>query len=169
MSAGCVVWFTGLPSSGKSTLAKRVQARLSSLGLPVAMLDGDEVRASLVPPPGYDDADRAAFYETLGRLAALLAKQGLVVLVPATAHLCAYRAAARERAPRFIEVHVATPLAECRRRDEKGLYATAATRQAMPLPGVGADYEVPAAPEVRATGGHDEVAANAVLKMLGID
>ena len=163
MSGGCVVWFTGLPSSGKSTLAALVEERLVALGVPAALLDGDEVRSALVPPPGYDDAGRAAFYETLSRLAALLAKQGLVVLVPATAHLRAFRAAARARAPRFIEVYVATPLDECRRRDAKGLYAAAAASPATPLPGAGADYEVPATPDVCARGGLDEAAARAVV------
>ena len=88
---GVVVWLTGLPSSGKSTLARRVAATLRAAGRAVALLDGDEVRACLVPSPGYDDAGRGAFYATLARLAALLAHQGLVVLVPATAHRAEYR------------------------------------------------------------------------------
>ncbi len=137
---GVVVWLTGLPSSGKSFLAQRTAALLGH----GVVLDGDAVRASLVPAPGYDEAGRDAFYETLGRLAATLARQGQVVLVPATAHLRRYREAARALAPRFVEVFVDTPLEECRRRDAKGLYAASPTG----LPGVGADYEAPGAADL---------------------
>ncbi len=151
---GCVVWFTGLPSSGKSTLARRVKERLAGHA-PVALLDGDEIRAALVPSPGYDDAGRASFYATLGRLAALLATQGLVVLVAATANRRAFRDDARARVPRFIEVHVATPVEECRRRDAKGLYSAAVGG----LPGATVEFEAPRSPEVVATGGNDERAA----------
>lgn len=141
--SGVVAWFTGLPSSGKSTLAQAVAALLRP-AVPVAVLDGDEVRAALRPTPGYDDASRDAFYETLARLAALLARQGLAVLVPATANRRRFRERARHLAPAFLEVFVDTPLEECRRRDPKGLYASG-----LPLvPGSGAAYEAPEAPEV---------------------
>ncbi|MBL8924368.1 MAG: adenylyl-sulfate kinase [Myxococcaceae bacterium] len=138
--AGVVVWFTGLPSSGKSTLARATRAALG----PVAsvVLDGDEVRASLAPPPGFDDASRNDFYETLARLAATLAKQGLVVLVAATAHRREYRERARALSPRFVEVFVDTPAEECRRRDAKGLYAA----QPPNLPGIGTAFEAPVRP-----------------------
>ncbi len=139
---GVVVWLTGIPSSGKTTLAKKVAALLGPGGC--ALLDGDEVRASLVPTPGYDEAGRDAFYRTLGQLAATLARQGQVVLVAATANRQRYRDEARALAPRFVEVFVDTPLATCRARDAKGLYRAGAAG----LPGAGADYEVPRAPEL---------------------
>ena len=149
MKDGAVVWLTGLPGSGKSTLAARLAARLRAEGTVAAMLDGDEVRDVLVPRPGHDEAARDAFYRSLAGLAGLLARQGLIVLVPATAHRRSWRALARATAPRFVEVHVATPLDECRRRDPKGLYARA---DALPhLPGVGVAYEPPESPDVVAT------------------
>lgn len=160
---GTVVWMTGLPGSGKSTLANRVGAELRAAGAPSVVLDGDEVRAALVPRPGYDDAGREAFYATLAALAALLARQGLVVLVPATAHRRAWRDAARAQAPRYLEVHVATPLEECRRRDPKGLYAAAASGAARHLPGLDTAYEPPLHPDVVASGGDDARARAAIL------
>lgn len=138
--SGVVVWFTGLPSSGKSTLARKVAARLDR---PV-LLDGDEVRACLRPEVGYSDVERDAFYESLARLAALIASQDHVVLVPATANLNFFRLRARALAPRFVEVFVDTPLDECRRRDAKGLYA----RGEAQLPGTGVVFEVPTSPDV---------------------
>jgi adenylylsulfate kinase len=145
---GVVVWFTGLPSAGKSTLAEKVRAALRAEGRMAVRLDGDEVRGSLVPTPGHWPSERDAFYETLARLAALLARQGVVVLVAATAHRRAHRERARQLAPRFVEVYLATPLAECERRDAKGLYALARAGKAPLLPGVGIAYEVPERAEV---------------------
>src|SRR5262245_34057334 len=101
---GVVVWFTGLPASGKSTLARAVRKALRARAQDAVLLDGDQVRASLVPAPGYDEVGRGDFYESLARLAALLARQGLVVLVPATAHRAIFRQRARLLAPRFVEV-----------------------------------------------------------------
>lgn len=164
--SGVVVWLTGLPSSGKSTLARRVQGRLLAGSVACCVLDGDEVRASLVPAPGYDPGSRDAFYATLARLAALLARQGLVVIVPATAHRRAYRDDARALAPRFVEVLVDVPEIECARRDAKGLYAAATRGEAPDLPGSGAVYEPPLHPDIVARGGDDEPAAEAILRRL---
>ena len=147
---GTIVWLTGLPSSGKSTLAARVADALRVRGHDaVVVLDGDALRAAIVPAHGYDDASRADFYETLARVAAMLAAQGLDILVPATAHRRAYRARARALAPAgFVEVFVDTTPERCRERDAKGLYAQAAAGEgAAMLPGIGADYEAPEAPE----------------------
>ncbi len=161
MSAGAVMWFTGLPSSGKSTLARRVQRALSRQGVRAVLLDGDEVRSALFPSLGYSARARGRFYRALAELAALLSAQGHVVLVPATANRRVYRARARARAPRFLEVHVDTPLDECARRDAKGLYASRAR-----LPGRGAAYEPPRAPEVVARGGASREAVRACLSAL---
>ncbi|HEY3497194.1 MAG TPA: adenylyl-sulfate kinase [Polyangiaceae bacterium] len=98
MSHGVVVWITGLPSSGKSTFAEKTRDALAGSAIPACLLDGDAVRASLVPTPGYSPEERASFYETLARLAALIARQGFVVLVPATAH----RRTFRDLAERFV-------------------------------------------------------------------
>ena len=146
--AGVVIWFTGLPASGKSTIARRVAAYLRGRGASVIVLDGDEVRASMRPAPGYDDDARDAFYETLARLAALCASQDLVTLVPATANRRAYRERGRQLGARFVEVFVDTPLEECVRRDPKGLYAQAERDRSLPLPGAGMTYEPPEHPDI---------------------
>jgi adenylylsulfate kinase len=148
VSGGLVAWLTGLPGSGKSTLARAAQAELARDGVAACVLDGDEVRAALRPAPGYDETSRADFYATLAGLAALLAAQGLVVLVAATANLRAYRVEARRLAPRFVEVHVACDGATCAARDPKGLYRLARAGQIGSLPGAGAEYEPPVSPEL---------------------
>jgi adenylylsulfate kinase len=145
---GFVLWFTGLPSSGKSTLARAVASELRALDMPTILLDGDEVRAALRPSPAYDEASRDAFYETLTNLAALACAQGLVVLVAATAHKRAFRARARDTMGDryFAEVFVDTPLWLCVQRDSKGLYHASSDGMVETLPGVGAAYERPEAP-----------------------
>jgi adenylylsulfate kinase len=163
---GTVIFVSGLPSSGKSTFAERARARLAARGVAACLLDGDEVRGALVPPPGYDPEGRDRFYDTLGRLAALLARQGLVVLVAATAHRRAFRERARAQAERFLEVHVATPAAECARRDAKGLYAAQRAGAVSDLPGADLAYEPPADPAVVARGGQDEAALARLISLL---
>jgi adenylylsulfate kinase len=163
---GVVVWLTGLPSSGKSTLARAVRDRLLGQGTSPCILDGDVLRAIIAPTLGYSEEERSQFYATLARLAAELAQQGLVVLVPATAHLKEYRQMARQLAPRFIEVWVTTPLRECQARDPKGLYA-AATAAGL-LPGVNVRYEEPDHAELLANGGEDLEAIERMLDLIAI-
>jgi adenylylsulfate kinase len=160
--AGAVVWVTGLPASGKSTLAVAIAARLRSAGAMPIVLDGDEVREAIVPRHGYDPDGRDAFYRTLGELAALIARQGAIAIVPATAHHRRWREHARCRAPRFVEVWVATPIEECRRRDPKGLYARLGAGGGLPG-SAGTEYEPPLHPEVIARGGDDGTAIAAVV------
>jgi adenylylsulfate kinase len=164
MKQGVVVWFTGLPSAGKSLLARAVFATLKAREAPVCLLDGDEVRKALDPGLGYSAAERASFYETLARLAALLAAQGLLVLVPATAHRRAFRERARELAPAYLEVWVDTPLEECVRRDTKGLYQAQASGHASEVPGGDTEYEPPLAANLVAHGGMDAEAVTALLE-----
>lgn len=166
MSGGAVVWVTGLPASGKSTFAARLAERLRAAGRSTVTLDGDAVRGALCPAPGYAPRERDAFYATLGGLAALVAAQGHAVLVPATAHRRAYREAARAAAPRFLEVWVRTPLAECERRDPKGIYALTRTGGAAGVPGVDVPFEEPEAPDVTAEGGRDDAALERALALL---
>ncbi len=166
MSGGAVAWLTGLPGAGKTTLAERVAARLRAAGTPCAVLDGDAVRAALGRPAGRGAAERDDFYAVLARLAALLASQGLVAVVAATANRAAHRDAARALAPRFVEVHVATPAAECARRDPRGLYAAGRAGRARDVPGLDAAYEPPAAPDVVASGGEDASAAERIVALL---
>jgi adenylylsulfate kinase len=160
--AGFVLWLTGLPSSGKSTLARAVRERLVARGADGSaslVLDGDEVRAALRPNPGYDRTARDDFYHSLSNLAALCAEQGLVVLVPATANLRAFRARARARCgDRFAELFVDTPVDECATRDSKGLYRSSAAGAVSSLPGAGATYERPEAPELVVRPGEPDAA-----------
>lgn len=166
MTKGAVVWITGLPSAGKSTFAEHALAALRERAVPACVLDGDAVRASLVPAPGYDETGRRDFYESLARLAATLARQELVVLVPATAHRRAFRERARELAPRYLEVLVDTPLAECAARDTKGLYARSQSGEVTRVPGAGEEYERPTSPDIVAAGGAEPAALAALLGRL---
>jgi len=163
---GCVVWITGLPASGKTTLANAVAAAIRRSGAAALVLDGDEVRAAMHPPLGYGDEDRDQFYRTLSELAALAASQGLIVLVAATANRRVHRDWARELAPAFVEVLVDVPAEECARRDQKGLYAMAREGRAPTLPGPGAKYEPPRKPDVVARGGQDPQAVEAVIRAI---
>lgn len=168
---GAIVWFTGLPASGKTTLARRAQARLTAAGQPAVLLDSDELR-DVLDAHSYAPGDRDRFYRALAALAALLARQGVVALVAATAPRREDRDRARGelgRGPapgRFVEVWVNTPLAACEVRDPKGLYAQARRGEAGQLPGVGVAYEPPVSPEVTADGGFDDAAIAAIARRL---
>jgi adenylylsulfate kinase len=156
-----VVWFTGLSGSGKTTLAERVRVRMG--GRPV-LLDSDAVRVAL----GWDSyaaTDRDAFYRALAHLAALVARQGHVVLVAATAPRRIHRELARALADRFVEVWVNTPLAECEARDVKGLYARARRGELTALPGVNVAFEEPIIPDVVAYGGNDDAALATIVRL----
>jgi adenylylsulfate kinase len=161
---GIVVWLTGLPQSGKSTLARRVRDRIAPR-CSCVLLDSDDVRAA-IGATHYGLGERDAFYRMLAGLAGLLAREGHVVLVAATAPRRDYRAAARAAAPDYAEVWVTTPLAVCEARDTKGLYARARRGDAPDLPGLGAEYEWPLAPDVVADGGLDEAAAEAIERRI---
>ena len=140
-------------TSGESTLAREVATELAARGIHAVTLDSDKVRDAL-PPLGYDAASREAFYTALAKLAALLAQQGHVVLVPATAHRRAFRDAARKLAPAFVEIYVDTPLDECKRRDPKGIYAAGGSD----VPGIGVPFEPPPAPDFVSASGAATIA-----------
>ncbi len=160
---GVVVWMTGKPSSGKSTLAQSVRERLVELGTPSCVLDGDEVRSAFVPRHGYDPKSRDEYYSTLANLAAVLSRQGLVVVVPATAHLRVFRERARRVAPAYIEVYVEASQEEVEARDAKGLYRAVREGRAGGVPGADLGYEVPSDPEIVAHGGRDPEALERTL------
>jgi adenylylsulfate kinase len=165
--SGVVVWLTGLPASGKSSLSHRVAARLRGAGACVVEFDGDELRERVFTGCGYDDESRARFYEGLAQLAGLLARQRLTVLVAATAHRRAWRRRARELAPAFVEVLLDVPADVCAARDPRGLYRRARAGEVSGFPGVGATYEEPEWPDVIASGGEDEVAVEAIVARVG--
>jgi len=164
--SGAIVWFTGLPSAGKSRMAGRVQARLRRERAPCCVLDGDRVRGLLHPQPGYTGPERDDFYLTLGGLALELSQQGLFVLVPATANRKLYRDRIRAQAPRFIEVWMTATLDECRLRDAKRLYAQFASGQLRGVPGEDEIYEPPEFAEVTAKGGEDDAALHRIVQFL---
>lgn len=143
-----VVWVTGLPSSGKSTLAAALVQALAARGPPPEVLESDTVRRVLTPRPAYDDAERDVFYGALAWLAARFVRHGVPVIVDATAHRRRWREAAREAVPRFLEVFVDTPVEVCRRRDPKGLWRAADAGDLTTLPGAGVPYEVPERPDM---------------------
>jgi adenylylsulfate kinase len=150
LSQGVTVWLTGLPSSGKSTIARALEKRLLDHGERVEVLDGDVVRTHLTRDLGFSPEDRDENVRRIGFVAHLLSRNGVVVLCPVIAP---YRAARDEvRAlhdvGRFIEVYVSTPLDVCSDRDVKGLYAEQRAGNISGLTGVDDPYEPPLHPEV---------------------
>lgn len=144
---GFVLWLTGLPASGKSSLARELRRLLAERGIRAVILDSDELRSVLTPRPMYTEDEREWFYGVIAYLGAWLAKSGVNVLIAATAHRRFYRDRAREQIERFAEVYVHCPLEVCRRRDRKGIYALAYAGRAPTVPGVGVAYEPPLNPE----------------------
>ncbi len=144
MDKGVVIWFTGVPASGKSTLAEGVQARLKALDLPVENLDTDEVRANLSPNLGYTEEGRDENTKRLAWFAMKMAGLGANVMIAAVAPLQKYRDRAREWNEKFVEVYVEAPLEVCQGRDPKGLYARAARGEVNDIAGMHQPYEAPA-------------------------
>jgi adenylylsulfate kinase len=151
--AGATVWLTGLSGAGKSTLANAVREHLTSNGLETEMLDGDELRRSLSADLGFSRQDRETHVRRVGFVAQLLAKHGVITLVPVIAPYACARNDVREHhdsnGTTYLEVHVATPLAECARRDPKGLYARATSGELSGMTGIDDPYELPEDPELR--------------------
>lgn len=150
---GATAWLTGLPSSGKSTIAAAVARRLRARGRRVQVLDGDELRRTVSADLGFGRADREENVRRIGTLAAALAAEGAIVVVAVIAPYAASRAAVRlshEAAGiPYLEVHVAAPLEVCVRRDVKGLYKRQAAGELVGLTGIDAPYEVPRSPDLR--------------------
>jgi adenylylsulfate kinase len=155
------VWLTGLPASGKSTVARALAAELAGKGIRAAVLESDALRREITPNASYYDAERDAFYATVSYLAGVLVSHGVPVIVDATANRRAYRDRARKAIPRFLEVHVRCPPAVCQARDPKGIYRRGADGTAQNVPGVSAPYEPPLLPEVVVDGERDDPAAAA--------
>src|SRR4051794_29149957 len=168
---GATVWFTGLPSSGKSTVAAAVEARLLAEGRAAYVLDGDNLRHGLNGDLGFSVEDRAENVRRTAEVAALMADAGVVALASLVSPRGADRAAAREVHGRagvaFLEVWVSTPLEECERRDPKGLYAKARAGEIPDFTGIGQPYEEPVSPDLEIPLGVPlEQAASQVLAAL---
>jgi adenylylsulfate kinase len=148
---GNTIWFTGLPSAGKTTIANLVFKRLLDAGNAVEVLDGDVVRTHLSKGLGFSKEDRDENIRRIGFVAGLLTRHGVTVLVSAISPYRAVRDEVREAVEAvgsFIEVHVATGVEACRARDVKGLYAKQARGELRGLTGVDDPYEAPLAPEL---------------------
>ncbi|KMO83235.1 MAG: adenylyl-sulfate kinase [Mycolicibacterium rufum] len=144
---GATIWFTGLPASGKSTIAVAVERALVDSGQVAYLLDGDNIRHGLSDDLGFSAGDRAENIRRVGHLTRLFADAGVVALASLVSPLKSDREIARAlndaaKLP-FIEVYVATPREECEKRDPKGLYARARAGELKGLTGVDAPYEPP--------------------------
>jgi adenylylsulfate kinase len=150
-ACGPIVWFTGRPASGKSSLAAALRPALEARW-PVEILDGDEVRAWLSDSLGFSRADRDRNIARIAQVACLLARNGVAVLVAAISPYAAARAQARalvaSQAIPFFEVFVSVPLAVAAQRDPKGMYQQAQAGQIANFTGLSDPYEEPEHPDL---------------------
>ncbi|GAB4362916.1 MAG: adenylyl-sulfate kinase [Deltaproteobacteria bacterium] len=150
------VWITGLPASGKSTLAHALAQELQMRGTRVCVLESDVLRKVLTPSPTYDDAERETFYGAVVHIASLLAGHGVPVLIDATGNRRSFRERARRELPRFLEVYVECPLAVCVARDPKGIYRRGMAGEVFDVPGLSAEYEPPLSPDLVVRGDRED-------------
>ena len=143
-----VLWFTGVPASGKSTIAKEVEKMLQKRGIPIENLDADEIRKNLSPDLGYTEKDRDINTKRLAFLGSLLEKHGVSAIVAAVSSLQRFRDRAREMSRNFLEIYVTCPVEVCMERDPKGLYARGKRGEVNDIAGLHQPYEVPVSPEV---------------------
>ena len=162
------IWITGLPASGKSTLAAALAKQLGALGVNVTVLESDALRTLFSRTPRYDEQDREYFYGSLAFIGRVLVEHGISVIFDATASRRRYRDRARQLIPRFIEVFVECPLEVCVQRDPKGIYRQAREGEASHVPGVQSAYEAPRSPDIRIHGehGNPEDASRRVVDLL---
>jgi bifunctional enzyme CysN/CysC len=165
-----VLWFTGLPGSGKSTIANLVEAALHARGTHTVILDGDNVRHGLNKDLGFTEPDRVENIRRVGEVAKLMTDAGLIVLCSFISPFRAERRMVRELldSEEFIEVFVDTPLDQCIARDPKGLYRRALAGEIKNFTGVDQPYEAPESPELHLLAGIKEAdrLANEVVEML---
>ena len=166
-----ILWFTGLSGAGKSTIADGVEKRLLELGHHTYTLDGDNVRHGLNRDLGFTAADRVENIRRVIETANLMADAGLIVLISFISPFRAERARARERLAGsffFAEIFVDTPLAECERRDPKGLYRKARAGQLQNFTGIDSPYEAPDRPDLhlRTVGSTVEAQVDLVVDIL---
>ena len=161
---GCAIWLTGLPASGKSTIAAALRPQLEQLKLSVEVLESDAVRRILTPTPTYSPAERDLFYRALAFMGARLVSHGVTVIFDATANKRLYRDFARSLIPKFIEVAVECPLELAMQRDYKGTYERGQRGESSNVPGLQDPYEAPLNPEVRID--TTKMTANEVAEMI---
>jgi adenylylsulfate kinase len=173
-SAGATLWLTGLPSAGKTTLALALSDVLRERGSDVEILDGDQGRTHLSAGLGFSRQDRETQVTRIGFVAELLARHGVIVLVPVIAPYADARDKVRahhdQHGSVLLQVHLSTPLEVCAERDVKGLYAKAFRGEISSMTGVDDPYEIPVNPDLRIdTSAVDLDAAVAQLRNLLTD
>lgn len=146
-----VIWLTGLSGAGKSTIANALETKLLALGKHTYLLDGDNVRTGLCGDLGFSDQDRKENIRRIAQVANLFTDAGLIVIVAFISPFRDDRRLAREiiGSDKFVEVFIDTPLAECERRDPKGLYVKARSGLIKNFTGLDSVYEPPVAPDMR--------------------
>jgi len=166
----CCLWFTGFSGSGKSTIANLLEKRLYANGKHTYVLDGDNIRHGLNRDLGFTEADRVENIRRVGEVAKLLVDAGLIVIVAFISPFRAERQLVRKLfdTGEFIEVFVDTPLAECERRDVKGLYAKARRGELKNFTGIDSAYEPPQFSEIhlKTVGATPEVCVDQILHWL---
>lgn len=145
---GFCLWLTGLPSAGKTTIAKSLTPKLRARGWNVELLDGDEIRTGLSSDLGFDRKAREAHAGRVTYVAKVLARNGVIPIVALISPYATSRARARSEIGRFVEVYITTPLPVCEQRDVKGLYKKAREGKIREMTGVDDPYEVPEHPDV---------------------
>ena len=146
----CVLWFTGLSGSGKSTIADELEKKLYELGKHTMLLDGDNVRHGLNRDLGFTDQDRVENIRRIAEVSKLMVSSGLITLVSFISPFRAERLIARSlfNEGEFIEVYIDTPIEVCEARDSKGLYKKARAGQLKNFTGIDSDYEAPEMSEI---------------------
>jgi len=156
---GWCVWVTGLPGSGKSSIAQALLSKLNEHGIQAQILSSDMLRRVVTPAPRYTEEERDMVYGAILFAAKLLTQNGVNVIIDATANRRRYRDQARKEIPRFMEAYLRCPMEVCvqresRRREEGAFYAPrdiykkAFTGESATVPGAGVPYEEPLNPEV---------------------
>lgn len=168
MSSGITLWFTGIPASGKSAIAREVRDLLAARGLPVELLDGPEVRQSLSRGLGFTREDREENVRRIGYVAKLLSRNGVIAICAAVSPYRATRAEIRAHVTNFVEIYVECPVRVAEQRDTEGLYAQARAGVIDDFTGVSDPYEPPEAPEVHIRSDEESIASAAkkVVKTL---
>jgi adenylyl-sulfate kinase len=164
----CILWFTGLSGSGKSTIADALETRLAEMGYHTYLLDGDNIRHGLNKDLGFSDEDRTENIRRIGEAAKLFVDAGIIVLTAFISPFRSDRGMVREivQENEFLEIYVDTPLEVCEERDPKGLYAKARRGEIKNFTGLDSPYEPPEAPEVHLHPARDSV-ANSVDRIVG--
>jgi adenylylsulfate kinase len=157
----CILWFTGLSGSGKSTIANALEQKLFELGHHTYLLDGDNVRHGLNKDLGFSDADRVENIRRIGEVAKLFVDAGLIVMTAFISPFRSDRELVRKLVPEgeFLEIFVDTPLEVCEQRDPKGLYKKARAGQIKNFTGLDSPYEAPLAADLTLETDKDDVAA----------